>query len=344
MNFLRNKKKLEPLKIDNHNKVNNSAFDGKNYYYTVKCKNIIVKTDSKHCLEIPIKTYREYNALVFDTIENCFWATSKNDYNSVFKLDCSLEEIDIINVTLDLEVKGNITSLSFNCKCNSIYISYPNCLIEMRKNGKYKVKFYDDNAYITNVFSLYPHYFVCILNDYNKSQIVYEFNNNNRLVKEYVLPQGIEIGSNSNYTIKNIIFTPKSSESGEWYIDILYIKDCDYTFKETINITKESLGYTPNDCNFNIIESGCNTCIDDTVSGFISSISRVENSVAEILNSESNKINYAIEKDADIETMLCINKSVTKTIAQVTHLEQVLHNILDSLCEQGFCIEDNCSS
>lgn len=56
----------------------------------------------------------------------------------------------------------------------------------------------------------------------------------------------------------------------------------------------------------------------------IQSIANVENSLATILESQSNKIEIAIEQNSNIEELLQINQSVQETIEIITQLESTL--------------------
>lgn len=322
-----------PVAVCNNAKINHTTFDGVYYYYTLNCEHTIVKTHSTCNNEISIRTCRIYDCIVYDITEECFWATSKNSYTTIFKLDCNMNEIDSIFIDTRGCITGNISGISYNCQCNSIYVTYPTYVLEVFKDGKYIIKYQNCNAYITSVFSLSPYYYITLIS--NNHQYVYGFNNANTLVYEEKLCP--------NYVIKSIIFTP-ISESSEWYFNIFALKNDCYAFSEKIQVTANTLGFMPVSCNFDIATSdGCTPSTScDPIADFVESIALIEASLAHILNAEGEKIQYAVAQETDMDTILCVNKSVTKTIVQVTHLEQVLHGILETLSEQGICFDSSC--
>lgn len=311
-------------------KINKFAFDGVNYYYTMKCENAVAKVNIACLTEQLIKTNKIYDCICYDTEEKCFWATTKNDYTSIFKLNCSMKEIDCIFIETRGQISGNISSISYNCQNNSIYVAYPNQVLEVYKDGEYILRQEKYDSYITCVFSLPTYYYVVFYKE--ERQCVYGYNSEN--IEIY--SQEIKKGS----SINTILFNPKSDDS-EWYIDILFDRNNCYAYLQKNLVTAETLGYTPEACVFDIAtEGGCveiNSC--DPVSDFVESIALIEASLAHILNAEGEKIQYAVAQETDMDTILSVNKSVTKTIVQVTHLEQVLHGILETLAEQGICFE-----
>lgn len=323
-----------PITVSNHSKVNKFAFDGVHYYYTLNCESCIGKVNSSCVSEQFLSTSKIYDCICYDTDEKCFWATTKNNYTTIFKLDCSMKEIDCIFIDTQGRITGNISSISYDCGNNSIYVAYPTYVLEVYKNGDYIIRYQQENAYITSVFSLSPYYYVCVFN--NEKQYIYGFNSSNSLVYEEKVK--------SENQISSIIFNPED-ESENWYLDILFKKNNCYPYLEKNLVTADTLGFTPSDCNFTILtDGGCGTIVYcDPIADFVESIALIEASVAHILNAEGEKIQYAVAQETDMDTILSVNKSVTKTITQVTHLEQVLHGILETLAEQGICFDtSNC--
>lgn len=319
-----------PVTTCSNCRANKLAFDGVNYYYTVNCDCRIIKYNIKCKSEQSLLTERVYDSICYDTTEKCFWATTKNNYTNIFKLDCCMREIDCIFIETCGRITGSIIDVSYDCESDSIYVAYPNQVLEVFKDGNYILRCEKMDSYITCVFALPSYYYVVFYRD--KKQFIHGFNSYN------VLTYAEEIDCDKR--ISSIVFAPESLES-DWYIDILYNRNNCYPYLQKSLVTACDLGFKPSDCAFDIVnDGGCisiNCC--DPMADFVESIALIEASIAHILNAEGEKIQYAVAQETDMDTILSVNKSVTKTIVQVTHLEQVLHGILESLSEQGICFE-----
>lgn len=103
------------------------------------------------------------------------------------------------------------------------------------------------------------------------------------------------------------------------YIDYTTINDHHYFIKQCCNETIIDI-YCFKDC----IKQKDYDDYKDCNKKVIQSIANVENSLANILQSESNKIQKAIDDNVEIDKLLEVNHSVYETIENVTQLENIL--------------------
>ncbi|MEG2814489.1 MAG: hypothetical protein RSA79_07790, partial [Oscillospiraceae bacterium] len=202
-----------PIKADCLMSYEAMAFDGCYYYFLIPCLCKIVKTDKKFneisCYEMD----RKYNCICYDFSEHCFWATSKNCYSKIFKLNCAFKEIDFIkihsfNCGLNCgegcgrnynEATGIVTGLSYNCCENSLLVAFSQCIVELDKKTEHiKVRYKSCDKLITSVLSICPGYIFTAIK--NNQQFNYILNSQDKIIK-------IEPISKC-YILKNMIFNP----------------------------------------------------------------------------------------------------------------------------------------
>lgn len=75
----------------------------------------------------------------------------------------------------------------------------------------------------------------------------------------------------------------------------------------------------------------CDKCCGSSCNDIIESIALEETGIAHILNAEGEKLQKGIEIAHNINDLLCLNKSVSKTIKDITSLELALYLKLTSL-------------
>ncbi|MFI3227179.1 MAG: hypothetical protein R3Y09_07165 [Clostridia bacterium] len=82
------------IKNESLNSYKGIAFDGTNFYASTNF--FIYKLDKNMHILSKTQTFREYNQLCFDNIDNCFYAISDSSPHKIFKLDYELNEVDFI--------------------------------------------------------------------------------------------------------------------------------------------------------------------------------------------------------------------------------------------------------
>lgn len=73
------------------------------------------------------------------------------------------------------------------------------------------------------------------------------------------------------------------------------------------------------------------------------SIALIEAAISHILNAEGEKIQKVLAETDNIDTILFVNREVSKTIVNATHLEHVLYEKLCAIVDCGIC-HDCCPS
>ena len=151
-----------PIPVECGTSINHVAFDGCNYFGTVRCRCEIIKFDLCHNSVHSYCTCREYDCICYDYSEHCFWATSRMCCNTIFKLDCCMNEIDCINIC-GLDKYGIITGISYDCCNNTLIVSMSCVVIEIEKDSeKFRVVYTAKGYWINDVLSICPYMLVSI--------------------------------------------------------------------------------------------------------------------------------------------------------------------------------------
>ena len=334
-----NKFECCPVVLEQNYKAKHFTFDGCNYYFTINCKKKIIKYSKSCCVEQCYQTSREYDNICYDFKSHCFWTTAKNCYNTIFKLDCCMNEIDSI-VICDCEVTGVITGIAYDCCEDKIILSVGCAIVALEKcSGDCTIIYKSHCEFITSVIRLCPVYFITVLKD-NK-QFVYILNKCGELISSTKVDCKI--------TIQNILFNPCNNKCNIDYIEYLVMKNGCYPYICKQPFCEHEFGFKPCICNYEICQECCckpDIPCKDPCADILESIALIEASLSHILNAEGEKLQKVLATTDDIEKILCVNKEVNKTIVNVTHLEHVLYGKLQALNEnclcKDFCNENNC--
>ena len=298
--------------------INHMAFDGCDYFCTIKCKCQIIKFDI--CQEIQHKycTCREYDCICYDYGDHCFWASSKTCYNQIFKLDCHMNEIDCIHICA-FGQHGVITGISYHCCKNALLVSFTDTVVEVEKcNERSKILCTTKEYCIMGVLSVCPGILLTICKD-NQYYI--------EVINEYGEKTGC-YGIEHAYVPQNLIWNPCISGCQKWQIWIFALKRNCYPYLCKWDISLQTLGFIPCSCNF----EKCSPCED-----IMESIALMETSLSHILNAEGEKLQKVLATTDDIDKILCVNRAVNKTIVNVTHLEHTLYAKLSALLDSEIC-------
>lgn len=319
-----------PISIGCDDSINYMAFDGCSYYCTTKCNCTIIKLDRCYNISEKFYTKREYDCICYDWCEHIFWASSKNCFGKLFKLDCKMNEIDCIHLC-NIGCLGSITAISYNCCSNTLMLSFTCAIAEVNKNHKeIKVLYSNKRKWIMSILSLCPGIISVVLKDGKYYIEIYDecFN----IIKCYEVPDKI--------IIKSLVFNPCSFSCKAPYIYGLVLKRSCRPSICSCKTSKESLGFEPCRCNYNICNdcTGCNPC-DSTnaCTDIMESIALVETALSHILNAEGEKIQKVLSMTDNIDKILCVNREVNKTIVNATHLEHILYAKLNTLSDLGMC-------
>lgn len=327
-----------PIIIGCHDDINQMTFDGCAYFCTVTCKNAIVKLSK--CLETQ-ETYctlREYDCICYDYGEHCFWVSCKNCCNKLFKLDCSMNEIDCINLC-GIHFHGIITGISYNCCKNTLLVSSACSLLEVDKTSENCTILYGTQRdWIIGVLSICPGTILFMIKD--RKQYLQILDEYGELIRCYRM--------DDRYSLKNLIFNPCHEPGESPKIEVFVLKKLCYPYLCEWDITDEILGFKPCYCNYKICHECCceeKPCHKDPCSDIMESIALMEAALSHILNAEGEKLQQVLRTTDDIEKILCVNREVNKTIVSATHLEHVLHDklsaIVDCCCGSKSCCTEH---
>lgn len=324
-----------PISLGCNTVINHVAFDGCDYFCTIRYKCEIIRFHPCSSIIHRYCTCREYDCICYDYHDHCFWASSSVCCGKLFKLDCFMNEIDCIQIDAT-EQYGIITGISYHCCKNALIVAFPCVVIEIKKECETSKVLYTTREYhIMDVLSICP----CML------LTVQQCNQNDIIV---INPCGEKIGCygmDGSFTPQNLILQPCMSDCHTSPIWVFARKKCCYPYLCSTDLFFDDLEFTPCCCNYKICQEG-NCCKNpcsphDPCADIMESIALIETALSHILNAEGEKIQKVLATTDDIDKIMCVNKEVNHTIINVTHLEHTLYAKLSALTDCGLC-DDFC--
>lgn len=306
------------------------AFDC-NYFY-ITCPDLceIIKYDKCFCEMECFKTEKPYNNICYDYRENCFWASTKKCCGKLFKLDCCFNEIGCIVIN-NFELQGeSITGLSYDCLENRILVSYLNCIISISKSDCSDKKIIQKNAAGCNlgVVSISPSY-----------GVIEEHPGPNISFYDCCANLKIKFDIPYEYCVESIILNPcigKSHGKYNFYM-LANKKKCDTSY--LLEFSLDSCDVEVDNCNF-YCKKSCPKppCPHpkDSCNDLIESIALIETAIAQILNTEGEKLQKIIANTDNIDKILSANEVISEAITKITHLEIILYDKL-SIIQKCCC-------
>ncbi|MEG1806233.1 MAG: hypothetical protein RR327_07570, partial [Clostridia bacterium] len=107
------------------------AFDGCHFFLTCPTTCEIIKFDKCFNEVSCCKTTRPYSCICYDYIEHCFWASSDRIANMLFKLSCSLIEIDSVSLPSQNCCGGIVSGVSLDCESGALLVAFGACVISV---------------------------------------------------------------------------------------------------------------------------------------------------------------------------------------------------------------------
>lgn len=323
-----------PIPLKHNDSINHMAFDGCDYFCTIRCKSEIIRFSPCHSAVQRYCTCREYDHICYDYSDHCFWASSSKYHHTIFKLDCCMRELDCICICVP-DLCGMITGISYNCCKNALVISFPHTVIEVEKESDSQSILYSTpSGVILGVLSLCPGLLLTVLRG-------------SRYVVDILNQDGEKIGCyalDSTLLPQDLLFNPCTSSCQPWQILIFGFKRNCYPYLCDSCISEDDLGFTPCCCNNEICHECC--CCDPSCSDpqkdIMESIALIEAALSHILNAEGEKIQKALATTDDLDKIMCVNREVNKTIVNVTHLEHTLYDKLSALSDCSPCDDPCC--
>lgn len=320
-------------------KYKGTAFDGEFLYLTLPQENNIHKFNMDFALIGCYAVNRPFAAICYDNTENCFWASDVKLNNTIYKLSRNMEEIGCIKIGKFEKSCSKILGLSYSNETNTILVAFMDFIAEISKSGQIvRILKEINTGSFSSVLAISPYFAVVQICEHTQNIDIFSFDGD--LIKSYKF--------SSTFIIEDVIFDPYSEkEEGKINIIILARKhnSCPNLFKCTI----ESCDMNLHTCNFeccrkpNKCEKECEKDKDRCVCDLIESIALVEASIAHILNAEGEKIQKAVKIARNVCELIEIDKSVNKTITNITFLEQVLFAKLQTVtCLEPECEDEEC--
>lgn len=339
------------IDIENEDFLYNMAFDGYYYYGTIRNKNNVVQLN--YCFELIriINTARSYENLTYDNKEGVFWATEKKERNTLYKLDCDMNEIECVIFGND-EKAGNIVGIAYNEAIDSIVVAYNKVVVTVDKVKKDSTVIYSrKSASITGVSFISFKIFISIIKDHKR--YIHILSHEGESIHSIYVDTDMVIRSMFHHACEELqkpvifdLFTVKKNKSGicQWSISEELLG---FSFDQTSNgicLDNGNESHKPWECcnpseNYDPCE-----CIKnrDSCAELIESIALVERSIAGILEVESEKLRKVVEETTDLKLILLVNHEVNKTIINMTHLEHTLYEKLSILFDSGICKRCHC--
>ncbi len=335
-------KKYEKKKI---NSLANDLYSPKSELFHDFCKQNKNIDKKIICFNQLLKLYK------FVTIyKKYYYIVIKNDDDKHFYIvdDCFVEtEKIVINFPSNYK-NENITGIAYNASNGKVFIAIRNILFSNDIHGnfiKIEINDYSLKKIVTDKCACENEKFI------NKCQTT-------KILKPCITGLGI---SNDNifvtYEKYGSSFISKLTKNGnlvnDKYIDddittymiidsrcylyVFALKNCKYkyiyTFDKTNSICDNHKGYCEiildDECRIDIECDDFPCSLDGCLCEVIKSIALIESSLAKLITCESEKIKNAIDKAVCNKELLDINKSVSKTIMNISMLEQILKEKLE---------------
>ncbi len=293
------------------------AFDGEFFYLTLPAESKICKFSRDfiflHCFEVN----RPYSVLCYDSMEQCFWGSVNQLSNTLFRLDCELEEREEIQICKCCSVNSCICGLSCNCENNTLTAAYENCVAELTKEGEV-VQVLERSEKDINLCVLSIPPFLILVQKCQQRQFLKIFCRK-ELIDCLCIPEC--------HKVKAILFCPCCGMKGNKLVLFLLVLDS-HLRPCILKCVLDLCGKKLCDCNFT-----CCCGQGDCKCSIIESVAKSECALAHILNAEGEKLQKALELADNVCELLEINRSVQKTITRVTFLEQVLYAKLEAVLD-----------
>ncbi|MGL5649450.1 MAG: hypothetical protein ACRDDY_16535 [Clostridium sp.] len=302
------------------NEITYIAFDGENYFYTIKNKLEIIKVNEFFIVKKRYYTNKEYNVICYDWDEKCFFVASIFYEDRIFKLDLNMKEIDCIKINLN---KKQVTGISYDCMNKKLIISLNNEVISLCKKSLEITRLYStEKENIKGVLSVAPIIILTILSEECYKILV--LTAEKKCIGKYsISKRGKIINLLSDPCMKKKI--------------LMFIKDRNNIFVCDCIEISQKVKCKMNRCNNKICEKKKEKDEKDVCSDVIESIALVEAAISHVLNAEGEKIQKVLAETDDISEILIVNKEVNKTIISLTHLEQILYEKLSRIIDSGLC-------
>ncbi len=315
-------------------------------------KDLCIEKEDEELKEIlfneELKVYKSYSKCNNEK----YIVLKYNDNDYIYILDNCFVEISKIKLNLPVKYKGNIISIAC-CNCK-IYIALRETIISITFEGEF-IKEEINSSSLNKINSS-----TC-LDNCLKKDITYSCKNikvnkpcitSIACICDVILITYEQNGSSfiARLTLKgNLVskkyiddnIVPKCIIDTKCAIYVLAKKDCSYEYiykySKINGNCKNNYQYCEiifnSECRVDIECNDLPCDLDGCLCEVIRSIALIEKALAKLICTEGEKIKNAIENDESNKELIKVNDSVAKTIMNITYLEQVLKEKLETaLC------------
>lgn len=356
-----------PIPIDCHIKYRGMAFDGSILYFTQPASCKICGYDLSLKPIGATSTFRGYSVLCYDTYSRCFWASSDEYKNKIFKLDCFFKEIDYLTIGGKNDPRLIITGIA--ALEETLLISRSDEIMEVCKSsGQKRRVLHKCQSCAYHALTSCKHYYgysyekcgsdcmciskldgttilkCCLEEDYSICDMavvecggncdIYAFTMKKRCYPQLIKFRIFSMDNDLDFCEEDCC--TKEKQRPEHYP---HHDDCNCYYDTNCGYEEEccSCEIEGDCCSSSCNEEGCDFCLSRDCKfecqNILESIALIETALSCILNAEGEKIQKALKSTDRICDMLEINKSVIKAIAHVTHLEHILYSKLQLVRE-----------
>ena len=310
------------------------AFDGCFFYLTMPQNRRIDQFTQAFAPAGCHEVNRAYTCLCYDSTEHCFWACAEASCTCLYQLDCSLREIDRISLPSCVGACSRIMGLSFNCANNTLLVAFPDLVVEITKSGVCGGILQDicGGTYVS-VLSISPYYIT--VQRCAPGQKLFIYSSAGSLVSSVCVP--------AEYRVEDLVYDP-CCDSNATTLRFLLLATRNFCYPRILVWEMATGDMTLDACNDEVCGSCCCGGGGECACDLIESIALVETALSHILNAEGEKMQKAVETAGSVCQLLEIDRSVNRTILNVTQLEQILYaklSTLNDLCA-GSCGEEVC--
>ncbi len=274
-----------------------------------------------------------------------YFVTKDGDNQNLYVLDSNLNEVDQVNMALpNTSYNKDIQGIAYDPDLAKMYVAHNNRIFSVNNQGDFikdEVNLSSTNTTrsscctsITSTATSSPANISAIgiadnnlltTYDRNGSSFVAKVTSSGNLVNETHLDDSIE---------------PSSILETSSGIHVLAKKNGQYNYIYTFD--KQSSNCKKSNCCKIIMDGECRVDIEcpdlpcdleGSLCEVVRSIALIENAIAKLIDSESCKIKAAIDNTSCNKELIDINNSVSKTIMNITLLEQILKDKLEKAIE-----------
>lgn len=213
------------------------AYDGYWFYLTIENENKIVKCDDSFNQIECYETCRCYTDICYDSIEDCFWATDREDSSCIYKLNNWFESIDKLEISIPGFRGRNVNGISHNYKSDKLFISFSNAIVRIDKysSNDCRILYGSCNKRIHGVTDIFSSY-ICFGITRPRQEIRIS-SLNGRLTKRIRVPSCFRIESmvtvpNGRNYGKSHLYILLTNRNGEQFVMEFIVEDCSICERE----------------------------------------------------------------------------------------------------------------